>query len=127
LNALQKKKDKYVDRSFFEQSIKDITVLHFARSTSQFDALGQIMLSDWRKKLEGQLADWFEREYLTAPYNRWSVTASGVPGADSQQQAIESSHRDAKRDCYGSGGECCDAYIIMYYSTVDVRVIIICA
>ena len=103
LNALQKKRDKFLNRSFFDEAIKDLTSLHFARSAAQFDVMGKIMLMHWRQKGETDLSAWFETEYLTAPYNRWSVTASGIPGADPQQQPIESSHRDAKRDCYGAG------------------------
>ena len=85
------------------KALADITALHFARSVAQFDAMGVIMLLDWRLCGESRLAEWFEREYLTKPYNRWNVSASGVPGADPQQQPIESSHRDAKRDRYGQG------------------------
>ena len=123
LNALQKKKDKFANKMFYAEAMSDLETLHFAGSTVMFDALGKLMIFDWRSRGEDVLADWFEQEYLTAPYNRWSVTASGIPGADSQQQPVESSHRGAKRYCYGQGGRFVCMMIIFcffanLYSTV---------
>ena len=81
-----------------------MTNLHLARSTTQFDSLGDCMLIHWRLEGESDLADWFQKEYLTPPYNRWSVTASGIPGCNPNQNAIESSHRNDKRHLFGQQG-----------------------
>ncbi len=75
-----------------------------ARTQKQFEALAVGMLRKWRADKEDTLANWFEAEYLTDPYNHWSVTASGIPGVSPNQNPIESSHRNIKRDFFGQKG-----------------------
>jgi hypothetical protein len=103
LNALQKNKAKFINTDFFHEAlIKDF----LARSAGQFIAMGVLMLADWHERGENLLAEWFRTEYLTPPYNTWHVSASGIPGADPQQQPIESYHRNDKRNCFGAGRKC---------------------
>jgi hypothetical protein len=112
MKALGSKKDKFNDLGFLASAQEDITKLHLARSVAQFDVLGASMLMEWRLQGEDELADWFCREYLSAPYNRWSVSASGVPGNNPNQNAIESSHRNDKRHLFGQAGRMLKYFIL---------------
>jgi hypothetical protein len=98
------KRSKFLDIEFFTQAKQNISDLHLARSIPQFDALAKLMIEHWKDNNETALALWFSKEYLTSPYNRWSVTASGVPGGNNNQNAIESSHRNDKRHMFGQQG-----------------------
>jgi hypothetical protein len=112
--ALQNNRDKLISSSYFKQAHDDIEMLHLSRSQKQFEALGVLMLQQWRIDKCDDLADWFEATYLTEPYNHWSVTSSGIPGVMPNQNPIESFHRDIKRDYYGAEGKhsCYDACIL---------------
>jgi hypothetical protein len=101
---LQQNRSKFADINFFAQAKQNISDLHLARSVLQFDALAKLMIQYWKDNNEIILAEWFIKEYLTSPYNRWSVTASGVPGGNNNQNAIESSHRNDKRHMFGQQG-----------------------
>ena len=68
------------------------------------------MIEHWKDNNETALALWFSKEHLTSPYNRWSVTASGVPGGNNNQNAIESSHRNDKRHVVSDHREHCQQY-----------------
>ena len=89
---------KKMHRSSFEKEAKiDISVLHLARSALQFKALGVLMIEKWRQAGESDVAETFKAEYLTAPYDSWSITSSGIPGVMPNNNAMESYHRDLKR------------------------------
>lgn len=97
LNAIPKNASKLNNPNFKTTAQNDITNLHLARSTEQFDSLSKLMIASWQQCGEVELANWFQREYLTPPFNRWSVTASGVPGCNCNNNPVESYHRNEKR------------------------------
>jgi hypothetical protein len=63
----------------------------------QFKFLSRAFLKHWRNKHEKVFADYFEKEYLTPPYDMWSTTVSGVPGVTANQNPIESFHAVLKK------------------------------
>lgn len=67
--------------------------LHNCRSVLQFDVLSDLMLAEWDSAGEENISDYFKKEYLTHPFNRWKVTAGGIPACSPNQNAIESYHR----------------------------------
>ena len=79
---MQQNRSKSADIDFFAQAKQNISDIHLARSILQFDALAKLMIQHWKDNNANVLAEWFNKEYLTSPYNRWSVTASGVPGGN---------------------------------------------
>lgn len=87
---------------FHKQAQIDITDLHGCRSVQQFDALADLMLADWDASGEEVIGDYFKTEYLTHPFNRWSVTAGGIPTSNPNQNSIESYH---KTNHYGLASE----------------------
>jgi hypothetical protein len=46
-------------------------------------------MSYWREKNENALAEWFEREYLTPPHNKFCYSASGIHGIMPNNNSIE--------------------------------------
>ena len=52
------------------------------------------------------LANWFETQYLVDPHNRFSYSASGIPGVQTNQNADESFNRILKSGtvCRWQGG-----------------------
>jgi hypothetical protein len=111
---------------FFDEAQKNIADLHLSRSDKQFDALALIMLRHWELKRESTLSNWFRVEYLTSPYNRWGITASGIPGSDPNSNTIESSHRDDKRDKFGQDGKD-DVVYFYFYAQLMLYIFIMCA
>lgn len=62
--------------------------LHLCRSQEQFDLLGEAFVTVMEKCGEMEYSSWFEEQYLTAPWNCWHVTASGVPGVLPNQNVV---------------------------------------
>jgi hypothetical protein len=104
-NALIQNRHKIFSSNYFEKAQDDISQLHLARSQRQFVSLASLMLHQWRADRENELADWFEATYLIEPFNRWSVTSSGIPGVSPNQNPIESFHREQKREQFGQEGK----------------------
>jgi hypothetical protein len=87
--------------------------LDLARSQRQFVSLASLMLHRWRADRENELTDWFEATYLIEPFNRWSVTSSGIPGVSPNQNPIESFHRQSKRES-SSGKRVKTTHLVIY-------------
>lgn len=115
-----------MDVNFLDEAQRDIADLHLSRSDQQFDALGVIMLRHWELKGESTLVGWFRAEYLTSPYNRWGITASGIPGCEPNSNVIESYHRDDKREKFGQEGTV-DLYFFKLNSQLMLHLFIMCA
>ena len=81
-----KNREKYED--FVRATIND---LHDAPSEEAHEGLTKKVLDVWRFIGEGAFATYFERIYLTHPWNRWYVGALPF-GASSGQQGIEAGH-----------------------------------
>ena len=54
--------------------------LHLCATQETFDALGAHFITVLRAAGETSFADWFQEQYLSAPWNVWYITASGLPG-----------------------------------------------
>lgn len=83
--------------SFFDEAQSDVAQLHLARSEAQFATLAELMIDRWIESGEVAVARTFKAEYLTPPYNNWSITSSGIPGVIPNNNPMESWHRDLKR------------------------------
>lgn len=96
-NAIPKDASKMTSHEFMTVAQEDITHLHFTRSVQQFDAMSTMMICSWEQRGQHAFAAWLQKEYLTPPFNRWSVTASGIPGCNGNNNPVESYHRNEKR------------------------------
>ena len=74
-SAIPKNASKMTSHVFMTAAQEDITHLHFTRSVQQLDAMSTMMICSWEQRGQHALAAWFQKEYLTPPFNRWSVTA----------------------------------------------------
>ena len=97
-NTIDKYKKYMIRPGFFAEAKKDVEALHMSRSKTQFEKLADLMISRWIQLGEEDVAKVFKREYLSPPYDNWSVTSSGVRGVLPNNNPMESWHRDIKRD-----------------------------
>ena len=96
-------KGKLCDKNNWGAIIKDIYLLHLASSQQMFDCMCIVMIREWTNVLhEDCFAEYFDREYLTSPWNNWFASSSGIPGVLPNQNPQESSHRLFKQ-CQSSG------------------------
>jgi len=97
--AVTNNTDKLVDKSFADKARHHIYLIHIARSPAQERLMKQYMLQHWDYMGESKLSDWFRRTLLD---QKFSVSASGIPGADCDANFHESAHRTDKRDMLGA-------------------------
>jgi hypothetical protein len=94
--ALQSNKSKFSVPIRYDDFANHLEVLHFARSQSQFTLLSSKMIDYWRSLNESNLASWFQQEYMSDEYCRWSVTCSDIPGVTPNNNLLESFHKHIK-------------------------------
>ena len=75
--------------------MRDLHGMHFSTSDKRFNHLGNCFLEKWRPT-EPAYCEWLKKQYLTAPWNSWHVTASHIPGVLPNQNPIESHHLTIK-------------------------------
>lgn len=98
-------KAKIVSSRFIEIIKADIAMLrNDVGSQCQFAALAKVMVNEWKRQGEEVFALYFEIEYLTPPYDKWSCNSFPKTIAiPVENQIVESSHRTDKRDNHGAG------------------------
>jgi hypothetical protein len=84
------------DPEFADIVVEDLRVLHLTRTQAMFDTLAAVVKLKWENEGETRLAEVVNKEYFEKPYNRWFVTASGVPGVLPSSQPQESYHKQVK-------------------------------
>ena len=98
--SIEQNKEKLVNKEYQKKAQEHLRLIHLCRSTEQAVVLKRLMLLRWRKDGEDALADWFEAVLLHANF---SVTSSEMPGADCDNQHLESTFRSMKRNMDGGG------------------------
>jgi hypothetical protein len=103
--AIENNKNKIINSSFIDIAQADISMLRNAvGSQCQFKSLALIILEEWRRLGEHVFAVYFEREYLTPPYDMWSCNSFPEAIATPvENNFVESSHKTDKRDNLGAG------------------------
>ena len=96
--------DKYMKYMIRPGFFEDVEALYVSHSKTQFAKPADLMISRWIQLGEEDVAKIFKRDYLSPPYDNWSVTPSGVRDVLPNNNPMESWHRDIKRDF---GKKCC--------------------
>lgn len=90
LTALPRNRDKLKNQLLFTTAQNQITnIMQMARTFKQFELLSTTIISHWREQKEINLAEWFEREYLTDPHNKFCYSASGIHGITPNNNLLE--------------------------------------
>lgn len=81
---------KYAPAQFLrEVALGDVMKMHGCCSSAQHATFAKLCL-------EAKLANTFSKSYVTAPYNTWYYTVTGVEGYDPANQATERGKQDTK-------------------------------
>jgi hypothetical protein len=105
-DAVDKHANKMISRSSFLADAKDdIRMMrNDVGSQEMFETLVPLLIQHWTSKGESVFAIAFSSEYFKSPYNKWNVNSfSEVYANPIENQPIESSHRNDKRDNFGAG------------------------
>jgi hypothetical protein len=94
--ALKENLAKFKHKEYAKTAERHLRLLHACCTEMQFYSVWSAISAAWQAAGEKDLCIWFEDEYIVAPWYRWFVTASGVPGIVASQNAIESEHRVLK-------------------------------
>ena len=89
LTALSRNRDKLINQTYFEIASSHIQLMHNSRSFEQFILISVAVIREWEKHKEFSLAEWFQREYLTTPHNRFCYSAAGVHGVCPNNNPVE--------------------------------------
>lgn len=94
-----------MDPEFAEQAKKDLKMLrNDVASQQQFETMATSVIQNWIDEGETQFATSIRKEYMTPPFNKWSVNSfilyRCMPIAN---QIVESGWRTSKRINWGAG------------------------
>ncbi|KAE9340062.1 hypothetical protein PR003_g10697 [Phytophthora rubi] len=93
----RRKNGLLTDSDRYENIIKpQLDYLSLSRSFDQFEALSNLVTSNWSALGETEYAHWLEDQYLVDPWDLWLYTASDEPGIVPNQNPIESHHHAIK-------------------------------
>ncbi|GMF48957.1 unnamed protein product [Phytophthora fragariaefolia] len=91
------KLSKLICREMYKKRIRPhLGMLHSCRTIKQFQAVADMVITDWRSHGEHEYVAGFEEEYLTDSWCRWFATAADLPGVMPNQNHTEAHHRSIK-------------------------------